>query len=58
MKKLIKRITEAGIIVATARIMPMAINYANTFRGRTDQYGAEWLIPGIALFLLILIEGE
>lgn len=53
--KFISRIIELLIIVGTIIITPMAINYANVWRGYKG-YGGEYLIPILGLVLIMIVE--
>lgn len=54
-KKLIIRIIELIIIIATIILTPMAIEYATAQRGY-DAMGGEYLLPIIALVIILVIE--
>lgn len=54
-KRIIKRLIESGVVVGTIKLTQLAIISAQEFRG-SKQYGAEWLIPIIGLFILLLME--
>lgn len=54
-KKLIVRILELLIIIATVIVTPMAIKYATAVRGY-DAVGGEYLLPLLALLIIMLIE--
>ena len=54
-KKLIVRIIELIIIIATIIVTPLAIKYATAVRGY-DAIGGEYLIPIISLLAIIVIE--
>lgn len=54
-KKLIVRIIELIIIIATIILTPIAIEYATTQRGY-DAMGGEYLLPIIALVIILVIE--
>lgn len=53
--KLLVRIIEILIIVASIRLTPIAIKYANAARGY-EAVGGEYLIPMFAFLIIILIE--
>lgn len=53
MKKI--RILEILIIIATIRITPIAINYANEIR-HYKAYGGEYLIPLLGILAVFCIE--
>lgn len=53
--KFITRITETLVIITTIIITPMAINYANTYRGY-KAYGGEYLIPLLGLLIVMALE--
>lgn len=55
MKKIILRIVEILIIIATIVITIKSIQYANATRGY-KAYGGEYLIPFLGLFALLGIE--
>ncbi len=54
-KKLIIRIIELLIIIATIILTPMAIKYAAATRGY-DAVGGEYLLPIFALVIILIIE--
>ena len=54
-KKLIARILELLVIVATIIVTPMAIKYATAVRGY-EAVGGEYLIPLLALCIILIIE--
>lgn len=54
-KKLIVRILELLVIIATIILTPMAIKYATEVRGY-DAVGGEYLIPLLALLIIMIIE--
>lgn len=54
-KKLIVRILELLVIIATIILTPMAIKYATAVRGY-DAIGGEYLIPIIGLLIVLIIE--
>lgn len=54
-KKLIIRIIELLIIIATIILTPMAIKYATAVRGY-DAIGGEYLIPIVGLLIVMIIE--
>lgn len=54
-KKFIARITELIILLATIALTPMAISYANAWRGYKG-YGGEYLMPVLGLLLILIIE--
>lgn len=54
-KKLIVRIIELIIIIATIILTPMAIEYATAQRGY-DAMGGEYLLPIIAWVIILVIE--
>lgn len=56
-KRILKRLIESSVVVGTIKLTQLAIISAQEFRG-TKQYGGEWLIPIIGLFILIMIEGD
>lgn len=55
MKKFITRIIDLVIIIATTVLTPMAINYANAWRGYKG-FGGEYLIPILGLVIVMIIE--
>lgn len=55
MKKFITRILDLVIIILTTLITPMAINYANAWRGYKG-YGGEYLLPILGLLAILVIE--
>ena len=54
-KKLIVRIIEILIIIATIILTILAINYANKIRGYSAM-GGEYLIPILGLLVILVIE--
>lgn len=54
-KKLIVRILELAIIIATIILTPMAIKYATAVRGY-EAVGGEYLLPILALCIILIIE--
>lgn len=54
-KKFITRILDIVIIIATAVLTPMAINYANAWRGYKG-FGGEYLLPILGLLAILVIE--
>lgn len=54
-KKLIIRIIELLIIIATIILTPIAIKYAATTRDY-DAVGGEYLLPILALCIILIIE--
>ena len=54
-KKLIIRIIELLIIIATIILTPMAIKYATAVRGY-DAVGGEYLVPVLGLMVILIIE--
>lgn len=54
-KKLIMRIIELVIIIATIVLTPMAIKYATAVRGY-EAVGGEYLLPIFALVIILIIE--
>lgn len=54
-KRIIKRLIESGVVIGTIKLTQLAIISAQEFRG-SKQYGVEWLIPIIGLFILLLME--
>ena len=54
-KKFITRIIELVIIIATTILTPMAINYANAWRGYKG-FGGEYLLPILGLLAILIIE--
>ena len=54
-KKLIVRILELLVIIATIILTPMAIKYATAVRGY-DAIGGEYLIPIVGLLIVMIIE--
>lgn len=54
-KKLIVRIIELIIIIATIILTPMAIEYATAQRGY-EAMGGEYLLPILALVIILVIE--
>ena len=54
-KKLIVRILELLVIIATIILTPMAIKYATAVRGY-EAVGGEYLIPLLALCIILIIE--
>ncbi len=55
MKKFITRILDLAIIILTTLVTPMAINYANAWRGYKG-YGGEYLLPILGLLAILVIE--
>ncbi len=55
MKKFITRILDLVIIIATVVLTPMAINYANAWRGYKG-FGGEYLLPILGLLAILVIE--
>lgn len=55
MKKFITRILDLAIIILTTIVTPMAINYANAWRGYKG-YGGEYLLPILGLLAILVIE--
>jgi len=55
MKKFITRILDLVIIIATTVLTPMAINYANAWRGYKG-FGGEYLLPILGLLAILVIE--
>ena len=53
--KLIVRILELLVIIATIILTPMAIKYATAVRGY-EAVGGEYLIPLLALCIILIIE--
>lgn len=56
-KRVLKRLIESGVVVGTIKLTQLAVISAEQFRGER-QYGSEWLLPIIGLFILIMIEGD
>lgn len=54
-KKLIVRILELLVIIATIILTPIAIKYATMTRGY-DAVGGEYLLPILALIIILIIE--
>ena len=54
-KKLIVRILELLVIIATIILTPIAIKYATATRGY-DAVGGEYLLPILALCIILIIE--
>lgn len=54
-KKFITRILDLAIIILTTIVTPMAINYANAWRGYKG-YGGEYLLPILSLLAILVIE--
>ena len=54
-KKFITRILDLVIIIATVVLTPMAINYANAWRGYKG-FGGEYLLPILGLLAILVIE--
>lgn len=54
-KKFITRILDLAIIILTTIVTPMAINYANAWRGYKG-YGGEYLLPILGLLAILVIE--
>ena len=55
MKKFITRILDLVIIIATVVLTPVAINYANAWRGYKG-FGGEYLLPILGLLAILVIE--
>lgn len=55
MKKFITRILDLAIIILTTILTPMAINYANEWRGYKG-FGGEYLLPILGLLAILVIE--
>lgn len=55
MKKFITRILDLVIIILTTLVTPMAINYANAWRGYKG-YGGEYLLPILGLLAILVTE--
>lgn len=55
MKKFITRILDLVIIILTTVLTPMAINYANAWRGYKG-FGGEYLLPILGLLAILVIE--
>lgn len=55
MKKFIIRIIDLLTIIATIILTPMAINYANAWRGYKG-FGGEYLIPILGLLIILIVE--
>ena len=54
MKKFITRILDLVIIILTTLVTPMAINYANAWRGYKG-YGGEYLLPILGLLAILVL---
>ncbi len=54
-KKFIARISELIVIVGSIILTPMAIEYANNWRGYKG-FGGEYLLPILGLFAILVIE--
>ena len=54
-KKLIIRILELLVIIATIILTPIAIKYATAVRGY-ETVGGEYLIPMLGLVIILIIE--
>lgn len=54
-KKFIARILEVGVIIGSFILTPMAIEYANNWRGY-KAFGGEYLIPVLGLLIAMVIE--
>lgn len=54
-KKLIVRILELLVIIATIILTPIAIKYATAVRGY-KAVGGEYLLPILALVIILIIE--
>lgn len=54
-KKFIARISELIVIVGSIILTPMAIEYANNWRGY-KAFGGEYLIPVLGLLIAMVIE--
>lgn len=54
-KKFVTRILDLVIIIATAVLTPMAINYANAWR-EYKGFGGEYLLPILGLLVILVIE--
>lgn len=54
-KKLIVRILELLVIIATIILTPIAIKYATAVRGY-EAVGGEYLLPIFALVIILIIE--
>ena len=54
-KKFITRIIDLVIIIATTTLTPLAINYANAWRGYKG-FGGEYLLPILGLLAILVIE--
>lgn len=54
-KKFLARIIDLVIIIATTILTPMAINYANSWRGYKG-FGGEYLLPILGLLAISIIE--
>lgn len=54
-KKLIVRILELLVIIATIILTPIAIKYATAVRGY-EAIGGEYLLPIFALVIILIIE--
>lgn len=53
--KFITRILELIILGLTTILTPLAINYANIFRGY-KAFGGEYLVPIFGLLIILVIE--
>lgn len=54
-KKLVVRIIELLVIIATIILTPIAIKYATAARGY-EAVGGEYLLPIFALVIILIIE--
>ena len=54
-KKFITRILDLVIIIGTIILTPIAINYANAWRGYKG-FGGEYLLPILGLLAILVIE--
>lgn len=54
-KKLVVRIIELLVIIATIILTPIAIKYATSARGY-EAVGGEYLLPIFALVIILIIE--
>lgn len=54
-KKFIARISELIVIVGSIILTPMAIEYANNWRGYKG-FGGEYLVPVLGLIAILVIE--
>jgi len=54
-KKFVTRIIDLVVIIATIVLTPMAINYANAWRGYRG-FGGEYLLPILGLLVILVIE--